>query len=124
MIVEQKGKNDVLVRYRDENDKRQETVIKEFLPYCFVAKEDAKYIHGLKKTDGYMGVFGTSLTKLEGHTTWDIRDISKSGRTWPNRSHPTTIGFGISTENGRPRPVKSQCSRCTIVLPKDYTRGL
>ena len=82
MIVEQKGKNDVLVRYRDENDKRQETVIKEFLPYCFVAKEDAKYIHGLKKTDGYMGVFGTSLTKLEGHTTWDIRDISKSGRTW------------------------------------------
>jgi len=100
MIVEQKGKNDVVVRYRDENDKRQETVIKKFTPYCYVTEEDAKYIHGYKKTGGYTGVFKTPLVKMEGHTTWDIRDLTKTGQTWEGNIPFTNQALTARVKNG------------------------
>jgi len=81
MIVEQVGRNDVLVRYRDENDKRQQTKITDRLPYCFVRDEDAQFIHEQKET-GYTGVFGEPLTKITCFTTDTIRNISKTGDTW------------------------------------------
>ena len=100
MIVEQKGKNDVVVRYRDDNDKRQETVIKAFTPYCYVTEEDAKYIHGYKKTGGYTGVFNTPLVKMEGHTTWDIRDLTKTGQTWEGNIPFTNQALTARVKNG------------------------
>ena len=47
MIVEQVGRNDVLVRYRDANGNRQQTVIKDRLPYLYLRDEDApvSYTH-------------------------------------------------------------------------------
>jgi DNA polymerase I len=81
MIVEQVGRNDVLVRYRDSNGNRKQEKITEFLPYCYVRDEDAQWIHE-KKESGYTGVFGTPLTKVTCFTTDGIRNISKTGKTW------------------------------------------
>jgi DNA polymerase elongation subunit (family B) len=82
MIVEQVGRNDVLVRYRDENGKRQQTKITDRLPYCFVRDEDAEYIHGEMKETGYIGVFGKPLTKISCYTTDAVRALAKTGDTW------------------------------------------
>ena len=81
MIVEQVGRNDVLVRYRDSKGKRKQEKITDYLPYCFVRDEDAQWIEE-KKESGYTGVFGTPLTKVSCFTTDGIRNISKTGKTW------------------------------------------
>jgi len=82
MIVEAVGRNDVLVRWRDANGKRQQTKITDRLPYCFVRDEDAEYIYDEKKESGYTGVFGTPLTKVTCFTVDGVRNISKTGKTW------------------------------------------
>jgi len=81
MIVEQVGRNDVLVRYRDIHDKRQQTVIKDKLPYLYLRDEDAQFVHE-KKEGGYTGVFGESLTKVICYTTDGIRNLAKTGQSW------------------------------------------
>ena len=55
MIVEQVGRNDVLVRYRDANGNRQQTAIKDRLPYLYLRDEDAQFVDE-KKEAGYTGV--------------------------------------------------------------------
>jgi DNA polymerase elongation subunit (family B) len=80
MIVEALG-NRVVVRYRDENGYRKEQSFNE-KPYCFVADEDALWVEALSKQTGFKGVFGENLTKITTNSTWDIRDIAKTGRTW------------------------------------------
>ena len=81
MIVEQVGRNDVLVRYRDDNGKRQQTAIKDRLPYLYLRDEDAQFVHE-KKESGYTGVFGESLTKVTCYTTDAIRNLAKTGQSW------------------------------------------
>lgn len=81
MIVEQVGRNDVLVRYRDVNDKRQQTVIKDRLPYLYLRDEDAQFVDE-KKEAGYTGVFGEPLTKVTCYTTDAVRNLAKTGQSW------------------------------------------
>jgi DNA polymerase elongation subunit (family B) len=106
MIVEQKGKNDVVVRYRDKNDKRQETVIKKYNPYCYVSEEDAQYIHGYKKTGGFTGVFGTRVVKVEGYDTWSIRELNKTGHTWEGNIPFTNQALTARVKSGE-KPFES-----------------
>ena len=81
MIVEQVGRNDVLVRYRDANGNRQQTVIKDRLPYLYLRDEDAQFVDE-KKESGYTGVFGESLTKVTCYTTDAVRNLAKTGQSW------------------------------------------
>ena len=81
MIVEAVGRNDVLVRHRDSNGKRKLTKITDYLPYCYVTDKSAEWIHA-KKTGGFTGVFGESITKVECFTPYEVRDLAKTGITW------------------------------------------
>ncbi len=81
MIVEQVGRNDVLVRYRDANNNRQQTAIKDRLPYLYLRDEDAQFVHEQKES-GYTGVFGEPLTKVTCYTTDAVRNIAKTGLSW------------------------------------------
>ena len=81
MIVEAVGRNDVLVRHRDSNGKRKLTKITDYLPYCYVTDKSAEWIHA-KKTGGFTGVFGESITKIECFTPYEVRDLAKTGITW------------------------------------------
>jgi len=81
MIVEQVGRNDVLVRYRDASGKRQQTAIKDRLPYLYLRDEDAVFVDE-KKEAGYTGVFGESLTKVTCYTTDAVRNLAKTGQSW------------------------------------------
>ena len=55
MIVERNGNRNVLVRHRDNEGKRIETVIRDIKPYGFLLDEDAQHIPALAKEDGYYG---------------------------------------------------------------------
>jgi len=81
MIVEAVGRNDVLVRHRDSNGKRKLTKITDYLPYCYVTDKSAEWINA-KKTGGFTGVFGESITKVECFTSYEVRDLAKTGITW------------------------------------------
>lgn len=81
MIVEQVGRNDVLVRYRDAKGKRQQTAIKDRLPYLYLRDEDAQFVDE-KKESGYTGVFGEPLTKVTCYTTDAVRNLAKTGQSW------------------------------------------
>lgn len=81
MIVEQVGRNDVLVRYRDAKGKRQQTKITDRLPYLYLRDEDAQFVDE-KKEAGYTGVFGESLTKVTCYTTDGVRNLAKTGQSW------------------------------------------
>ena len=65
MIVENVRGRKVVIRHRDSNRKRQETVINDYWPYFFVRSQDAQIIQNcVKKEHGFKGVYGESLTKI------------------------------------------------------------
>ena len=82
MIVEAVGKNDVLVRYRDKDGKRQSDRITEFLPHCYLRDEDAYWVTDGKKQEGFKGLFGEKLTKVTFYDDYGRRDLHKHGMTW------------------------------------------
>jgi len=100
MIVEQVGRNDVLVRYRNVKGKRQQTKITDRLPYLYLRDEDAQFVDE-KKEAGYTGVFGESLTKVTCYTTDAVRNLSKTGLTWEGNIPFTNQVLTARVKEGR-----------------------
>lgn len=79
IITNTKGRR-VVVRHRDENKKRQETVINDCYPYCFVKSQDSELIPNhevMNKKHGFKGLYGERLTKLVfGHPS-DVHKFKK-----------------------------------------------
>ena len=83
MIIERSGNRNVLIRHRDEQGKRIETVIKNIKPYGFLLDSDAQFIPALAKEEGYHGVYGESLTKVIMADPNDVSELkNRFEKTW------------------------------------------
>jgi len=83
MIVDRKGKRDIVVRYRDPTTlKRKEEKITCF-PFGFVESDKAEFVECLKKEEGYTGLFGEELTKCTFGDPYDLKDLKdRFEKTW------------------------------------------
>jgi len=83
MIVERQGNRNVLVRHRDSDGERKETMLKGYYPFGYLLDEDAEHLPALSKESGYTGVYGESLTKVTMGNPADIGDLKNQfDKTW------------------------------------------
>lgn len=80
-MITESYQGEVVVRVRDENDKRQVLKFKGY-PYCYVDDVDAEFIDDGRVEHGYKGVFGEKLAKVTMATTRGIRELNATGATW------------------------------------------
>jgi len=104
MIIERGRGRDIIIRGRTSHKERYEKTIKGHWPYCFVKTEDAPYIaEAVKKEDGYVGLFGESLTKIICASEYDVKQLAKSGQTWEaNIPYPNQVLADFINEGNEP----------------------
>ncbi len=83
LIVTRGRGRDVVVRFRDEERKRQTMTIGGYWPYCFVHEDDSEHLaEAVKVEDGYEGVYGEPLSKITVASPEDISYLNKRMETW------------------------------------------
>ena len=83
MIIEKNSQRGVIIRYRDNNDKRVVVTDREHWPYCYVKTDDAYRVRAVSTQDGYRGILGEKLTKVVVADTFNLKEIKDLGiPTW------------------------------------------
>ena len=83
MIIEKGNQRNVIVRYRDNNDKRVVLTDRDHWPYCYVKSTDAHMVNAVRKQAGYKGILGEDLVKIVVADSFDLKDIRNLGiPTW------------------------------------------
>jgi len=83
MIVERGRGREVIIRYRDDDRKRQTLKVKGFYPYGFVHDDEAHLFDAIKKESGHRGVYGEPLTKMVMPDPADVSKLkNKAKQTW------------------------------------------
>ena len=84
MIVERMRKNDVLIRYRDEQGVRR-TLTQSCKPFCYMEQSSIGKLSPpftVLPDYGFKGLYGESLRRVEFENTDDLSKASKKVRTW------------------------------------------
>ena len=93
MIVERGKKNSVIIRYRDDEGKRQTQTL-SCNPFCYVEDKDIPKIQAevFVHPEEYEGLYGEKLRRVSFQSTEDLSAIAKKVRTWEaNIAHTNRV---------------------------------
>ena len=94
MIVERMRRNDVLIRYRDEQGVRR-TLTQSCKPFCYMEQSSIGKLSPpftVLPDYGFKGLYGESLRRVEFENTDDLSKASKKVRTWEaNIAHSNRV---------------------------------
>lgn len=77
------GGRRVLIRHRDSNGNRVETIVSKHYPFAYLRTEDAQHIPAMAKEEGHVGVFGEELTKVVMADPYEVGELkNRFEHTW------------------------------------------